>query len=103
MRPLSDLLLRDTLHLASRQNGDQDNKSAKPLWFINPAFILTGEFIVRNYLQQTTWHWDIQDVHSDIGSHNKELTPLIDLAFEYIVLNRSENVKKMPITIACWC
>ncbi|CAO3698734.1 unnamed protein product [Rhizopus microsporus] len=91
MRPLSDLLLRDTLHLASRQNGDQDNKSTKPLWFINPAFILTGEFIVRNYLQQTTWHWDIQDVHNDIGSHNKALTPLIDLAFEYIVLNRTEN------------
>ncbi|EIE85658.1 hypothetical protein RO3G_10368 [Rhizopus delemar RA 99-880] len=88
-RPLSSLLLRDAAHLVSKQNTEFDNKAAKSLWFISPAFLLTGEFIVRNFLQQNTWHWDLQDVHSGLEDHSKPLVPLINLAFEYIAINRS--------------
>ncbi|KAG1254254.1 hypothetical protein G6F68_010942 [Rhizopus microsporus] len=101
-RPLSSLLLRDAAHLVSRQNTEFDNKAAKSLWFISPAFLLTGEFIVRNFLQQNTWHWDLQDVHSGLEDHSKPLVPLINLAFEYIAINRSAQVKrnkKMKVVI----
>ncbi|CAO3658343.1 unnamed protein product [Rhizopus stolonifer] len=87
-RPLSSLLLRDAAHFASRY--DAESKTPK-LWFINPAYLLTGEFIVRNILQQNTWHWDIQDVHNHLEDHNKPLVSLINLAFECISLNRSEH------------
>ncbi|KAI9279991.1 hypothetical protein BY458DRAFT_337791 [Sporodiniella umbellata] len=88
-RPLSSLLLRDNAHFALK-NHDVEPKNSK-LWFINPAHLLTGEFIVRNILQQNTWHWDVQDVHNHLEYHNKSFASLIDLAFEYISFNRSEN------------
>lgn len=106
-RPLSSLLMRDSVHFLPTSNEFESgklvvangnshhgpNQNNKSLWFINPALLLTGEFIVRNYLLQYTWHWDARDITNDKHSHNRYLVPILGLAFEHIAITRLEQVK----------
>lgn len=103
-RPLSTLLMRDGVHflptatelengkLFGILQGNSDNSQNKSSWYINPALILTGEYIVPNYLLQYTWHWDSRDITNDKNSHNRYFTPIINLAFENIAVTRLEQV-----------
>ncbi|KAI8997741.1 hypothetical protein BDB01DRAFT_902076 [Pilobolus umbonatus] len=102
-KPLSNLMMRDPSHYL---NFDMDNNISKRISTIsanmnltvsnkaslqsNPALLLTGEFIVKNYLQQHSWDWDVKDIHTDKQSH-KYLTPIINLSFEYISSIRIEQ------------
>jgi hypothetical protein len=83
-RPLSHLLLRDATHYMSNETVQAKS------WHMNPSMILTGEYIVRNYLHQSTWHWDIQDVHSDKLSH-RIFTSILNLSFEHISQSKLED------------
>lgn len=103
-RPLSSLLMRDGVHFLPNATDLENGKSlgilqgnsdnSKSLWYINPALILTGEFIVRNYLLQYTWHWDTRDItKEDPHAHtNRYLTPILNLAFEHFAVARLEQV-----------
>lgn len=107
-RPLSSLLMRDEAHFlptatefengklfsAPQSPGNYNVLSSKSMWFINPALVLSGEFIVKNYLLQYTWHWDVRDIPNDKVSHGRYFTPLLNLAFEHIAIARLEKVCK---------
>lgn len=101
-RPLSSLLIRDDSHFlpASHIKGSDlelekynatCDTSMTP-WYINPALILTGEYIVRNYLYQYTWHWDAQDVPNDKQLYGRYFVPVLDLAFDHITVIRLDQV-----------
>lgn len=112
-RPLSSLLMRDGVHFLPKatefENGklfsvtqqqttvtttnNNQNNNNKSLWYINPALVLTGEFIVRNYLLQYTWHWDTRDIiPSEKHAYGRYFAPLLNLAFEHITVTRLEQV-----------
>jgi len=105
-RPLSSLIMRDSSHFlppqqvglldaASKSNSSgssQDTSSSKSLWSVNPSMQLTGEFLVRNYLHQYTWHWDTQDVLNDKQMFHRYFSPIIHLAFDHIMAVRSDQV-----------
>ncbi|GAN01005.1 hypothetical protein MAM1_0004d00434 [Mucor ambiguus] len=114
-RPLSSLLMRDSSHFlpAGQQAGgllldankpnvqessnsissssSGSSKSSKGLWSVSPSMQLTGEFLVRNYLYQYTWHWDTQDVLNDKHMFHRYFSPIIHLAFDHIMAVRSEQ------------
>lgn len=104
-RPLSSLIMRDSSHfLPSQQLGlsdssksnngnNQDSGSSKSLWSVNPSMQLTGEFLVRNYLHQYTWHWDTQDIINDKQVFHRYCSPIMDLAFDHIMAVRLEQVR----------
>jgi hypothetical protein len=105
-RPLSSLLMRDEAHFlpiatefengklfsVPQSPGSYSNLSSKSMWFINPALILTGEYIVKNFLLQYTWHWDTRDIPNEKMSQGRYFTPLLNLAFEHIAVARLEKV-----------
>ncbi|RCI07190.1 hypothetical protein CU098_010732 [Rhizopus stolonifer] len=93
-RPLSTLLMRDSSHFLayndsnkfeSEKNSTPSNKS---LWYVYPTLSLTGEFIVRNYLNRSTWYWDVQDIHQDKHPYGHFFTPVINMAFDHIMFTR---------------
>jgi hypothetical protein len=99
-RPLSSLLMRDSSHYLAPtmitydeplKANNSNTKSAA--WYINTALVLTGEFIVRNYLNQYTWHWDTQDPQTENFAYRRYFSPIIHLAFEHIVVIRLEQVR----------
>ncbi|KAI9483439.1 MAG: hypothetical protein EXX96DRAFT_142328 [Benjaminiella poitrasii] len=98
-RPLSRLLMRDNSHYlpVTTVNNDAElskvtnPNNIKPFWYIDSAMILTGEFIVRNYLRQYVWHWDAQDVIYDKQTYRYHFKPILNLAFENIVATRLEQ------------
>jgi hypothetical protein len=108
-RPLSSLIMRDSSHfLPSQQLGlsdssksnngnNQDSRSSKSLWSVNPSMQLTGEFLVRNYLHQYTWHWDTQDILNDKQVFHRYFSPIMDLAFDHIIAVRLEQVRSKYI------
>lgn len=102
-RPLSSLLMRDSSHCLAPNITASDeplklnttgNNSNKATWYIDTALLMTGEFIVKNYLSQYTWHWDTQDSHSEGFGNYRYFSPIMNLAFEHIVIIRLEQVKK---------
>jgi hypothetical protein len=103
-RPLSSLLIRDDSHfLPTTNNKSSDLEIAKynatadtnkAPWYVNPAMILTGEFIVRNYLYQYTWHWDTQDIPNDKQPYGRYFVPVQNLAFDHIAVVRLEQVRQ---------
>ncbi|KAI8967702.1 hypothetical protein BDF20DRAFT_982257 [Mycotypha africana] len=92
-RPLSTLLMRDASHHTAFTIADMDaaknsSQSLRSLWISNPAMFLTGEFIVKNYLQHCTWYWDVQDIQQDQYGFAQAFTPIMDLALDHIVVAR---------------
>lgn len=114
-RPLSSLIMRDSSHFlppqqvglldaASKSNSSgssQDTSSSKSLWSVNPSMQLTGEFLVRNYLHQYTWHWDTQDVLNDKQMFHRYFSPIIHLAFDHIMAVRSDQVSLNNSNMVC--
>ena len=111
-RPLSVLLMRDGAHFLPTstefKNGKLSNiaqgivegsLASKSTWFINPAMILTGEFIVQNYLIQYTWHWDVREILNNQTNHPYQ-TSLLNLAFEHITLARLEQVNHKEVSVS---
>ncbi|KAI8095414.1 hypothetical protein BDF21DRAFT_373586 [Thamnidium elegans] len=102
-RPLSSLLMRDGIHflptsgeleygkLSATHGNHGPSHPNKSLWFINPALLLTGEFIVRNYLLQYTWHWDAREITNEKYLTNRYMVPILSLAFEHISVTRLEQ------------
>lgn len=103
-RPLSSLIMRDGIHFLPASNDLEKLPITQPgqqksLWFINPALLLTGEFIVRNYLLQYTWHWDTRDIADDKHSYNRYFVPILNLAFEHITITRLEQVNQCKYNV----
>jgi hypothetical protein len=101
-RPLSSLLIRDDSHFLPTSNSkgsdlelskyNATSDTSKAPWYVNPALVLTGEFIVRNYLYQYTWHWDAQDLPNDKQPYGHYFVPVLNLAFDHITVIRLEQV-----------
>lgn len=106
-RPLSSLIMRDGSHFLpcqqlglsdsskSNNGNNQGSGSSKSLWSVNPSMQLTGEFLVRNYLHQYTWHWDTQDILKDKQIFHRYFSPVMNLAFDHIMAVRLEQVRLM--------
>ncbi|KAI8327471.1 hypothetical protein EDC96DRAFT_531823, partial [Choanephora cucurbitarum] len=77
-RPVSTLLIRDSMHFLPAL--DNENRLSKPVTTNNKPSWYT-KFIVKNYLNRCTWHWDSQDLYQDKHPYTTFLTPLVDLAF----------------------
>ncbi|KAI8369527.1 uncharacterized protein BYT42DRAFT_538912 [Radiomyces spectabilis] len=83
-RPLSSLLLRDFEHyMSSEAFFEKQQLFMTKMWHINPTFWLNGEFIVRNYLHHSAWHWHIEGPYLETDSFTK-LKSLQELAYSYI-------------------
>lgn len=105
-RPLSSLLMRDTAHFLPTGTEPENSRplsiaqspsnanglNSKSMWYVNPALVLTGEYIVQNYLVQHTWHWDARDIPSDKQSYDRYFEPILNIAFEHIAAARINQV-----------
>ncbi|KAL0090268.1 hypothetical protein J3Q64DRAFT_1808741 [Phycomyces blakesleeanus] len=90
-RPLSTLLMRDSVHyMASEEKIEQQQIQINKMWYINSTFWLTGEFIVRNYLYHRAWHWEVQDFQPETYSQ-ANLMGLQSLVFEYLCKARLDQ------------
>ncbi|KAL0094031.1 hypothetical protein F4703DRAFT_1730962 [Phycomyces blakesleeanus] len=108
-RPFSSLLMRDPKHF---QNGapsgsepnlndrketnrrQNENICRSKAWYLPVAMWLTGEYIVRDYLQHMAWSWQT-DNHQDQFHKENRMMPIHDLAFQFLCQARLDQGYKL--------
>ncbi|KAI9019407.1 hypothetical protein CLU79DRAFT_888752 [Phycomyces nitens] len=67
-----------------------ENISRSKAWYLPVAMWLTGEYIVRDYLQHMTWSWQT-DNHQDQFHKDNRMMPIHDLAFQFLCQTRLDQ------------
>ncbi|KAI7867129.1 hypothetical protein BDF14DRAFT_1984118 [Spinellus fusiger] len=105
-RPFSWLLMRDDKHFQdissvrkseqpSENNSHADkvqkkNDHRSRTWYLPVAMWLTGEYVVRDYLQHMTWTWHTDNDQDNYHKKNK-MMPVHDLAFQFLCQARLDQ------------